>query len=107
VNSRRTFLKDLSFKTESDGEKSFIFCGKKGNKPISRIAAWKIIKRAARRAKINAGVSPHWLCHSHATIVLESWADLRIIQSTLGHESVASTVKYTKVRLGNSISKFL
>lgn len=57
----------------------------------------KVIKTAARRAKIGKTVSCHTLRHSFATHLLQSGADIRTVQQQLGHSDVKTTEIYTHV----------
>jgi len=64
---------------------------------LSRQSAWTVLREAADRAGLAAGISPHTLRHSFATHLMEGGADVRVVQELLGHSSVTTTQIYTLV----------
>jgi integrase/recombinase XerD len=75
---------------------SRLFLNARGG-PLSRQSAWVVLRSAAERAGLAAGISPHTLRHSFATHLLEGGADVRVVQELLGHASIMTTQIYTLV----------
>lgn len=78
------------------GNEDFTFLSRRGTK-LSRIMVFHIIKEESDKAGITKNVSPHTFRHSFATHLLEGGANLRAIQSMLGHESISTTEIYTHI----------
>lgn len=81
-----------------DGD--YLFVSLSGNslgKKLSRNAIEELVKKYAHAAGIDKKVTPHTLRHSFATTLLKKWADLRAVQTLLGHASITTTQIYTHV----------
>ena len=84
-NARGILIKDES-------EKS-LFVNING-KRLTRQGFWKIIKYYKEQAHITKDITPHVLRHSFATHLLQNGADLKAIQTMLGHSDISSTQVY-------------
>ncbi len=75
---------------------AFLFLGR-GAKKLTRQRVWQMVGSASATAGRHA--SPHMLRHSCATHMVENGADLRTVQTILGHSDISTTQVYTHVAL--------
>ena len=96
IGAVATYVRELRPKLEKGAGKGVLFLNARGE-PLTRMGAWKILRKHVDRAGITKDVSPHTLRHSFATHLLEGGADLRAVQEMLGHADISTTQIYTHV----------
>lgn len=96
IGALSVYLHNLRPTLDRGASQQRVFLNHRG-RPLSRVGAWGIVKRAATRAGLTKTVTPHTLRHSFATHLLEGGADLRAVQEMLGHADLSTTQIYTHV----------
>jgi len=90
------YLSQVRPRLSAGRQSSSLFLNRSG-RPMSRQGFWKALRQHRLAAGIEKRVTPHTLRHSFATHLLENGADLRSVQSMLGHADISTTEIYTHV----------
>jgi integrase/recombinase XerD len=96
LNELRNYLAQGRPLLDKGRGSSILFLNRSGN-GLTRQGFWKIIKRRALQGGISKNITPHTLRHSFATHLLDNGADLRAVQTMLGHVDISTTQIYTHV----------
>ena len=96
IGAVAVYLRELRPRLERGEGKGVLLLNARGT-PLTRMGAWKILRKYVEAAGIAKRVSPHTLRHSFATHLLEGGADLRAVQEMLGHADISTTQIYTHV----------
>ena len=78
------------------GHEDFVFLNNRG-KQLTRMMIFTIVKKHTEKSGIKKNISPHTFRHSFASHLLQGGADLRAIQTMLGHESISTTEIYMHI----------
>ncbi len=96
VGAVAIYLRELRPRLEKGEGRGKLMLNARGQ-PLTRMGAWKILRKYVERAGLTKHVSPHTLRHSFATHLLEGGADLRAVQEMLGHADISTTQLYTHI----------
>jgi integrase/recombinase XerD len=96
IDALRRYLRETRPRLDGGESRGVVFLNHHG-RPLTRVGAWKIVRRHVERAGIRRPVSPHTFRHSFATHLLEGGADLAAVQEMLGHADISTTQIYTHV----------
>jgi integrase/recombinase XerC len=102
IDAIKSYLAErLTLKTNE----SFLFLNRRGKRLTER-GIRRIVVKYARMVGISGKIGPHSLRHTFATHLLQSGADLRVIQELLGHSSLSTTQKYTHLDVTHLIDVY-
>lgn len=91
------YLRDVRPRLRGAKSSKFLFPGRLPGKHLSARHYRDRLRRVSQRAGVNRPLSPHTLRHAFATHLLDHGADLRAVQTMLGHAKIATTEIYTHV----------
>lgn len=96
IGALQQYLNGVRGRILNGQQSPLLFVNMYGN-ALTRQGFWKIIKQYASAAGLEESITPHTLRHSFAAHLLENGADLKSIQSMMGHMDISSTQIYTQV----------
>lgn len=92
------YIKVIRPQLLKDKQNDTLFLNTHGN-PISRRGVQFLLEKQGKEANLRMHLHPHMLRHSFATHLLDNGANLRIVQTLLGHETLSTTQIYAHVSL--------
>ena len=93
LKALKEYIEDARPILVRDDEEKALFVNINGRR-LTRQGFWKIVKYYNEQAHITKDITPHVLRHSFATHLLQNGADLKSIQTMLGHSDISSTQVY-------------
>ncbi len=97
INSLERYLQHDRPKRLGPRTSEWLFPGRKPERPMTRQAVFRLLRRLSRLLGIQRDLSPHKLRHAFATDLLRGGADLRSVQALLGHADLRTTEIYTHI----------
>ena len=97
LNALKDYIENAREYIIRDNNEKALFVNTSG-KRLTRQGFWKIIKYYKEQAHIETDITPHVLRHSFATHLLQNGADLKSIQTMLGHSDISSTQVYMQFK---------
>ena len=100
-----SYIKEVRSNLKYKEKENLLFLGYKGKK-LTRQYIYLLVKELCSRANIKKTVSPHVIRHSFATHLIENNANLRAVQTMLGHQNITTTEIYTHVNASKIIEDY-
>lgn len=95
-NALRIYIREARMKMVGNDKEDILFTNCNGT-AMSRQGFWKLLKKYAKNAGIQADITPHTLRHSFAAHLVANGADLRSVQEMLGHSDISTTQIYERM----------